>query len=203
MEAVEGTIQEVLSLTIHPHRSQAPPSSHSLRVSTRRHQSFKRLLGGALLPQIPPPLSALRVQRLGLYHLVNPRWYLPKSLPAALCIHHSVGQMLRRLQCYLEDCQMRLLQVSVYPDHASDACHFRLPRPSMPLPLSSVSFLRSTRTRWSQGVNRAQSMSGFCLGNHGNPSSKSYARIGPTSKSDLSTGARWSTHFTLRSVWPL
>jgi hypothetical protein len=69
---VEGNIQEALSLTVRPHRSQAPPSSHSLRVSASRQQSFKRLLGGALLPQLPPLLSARRVQRLGLYHLVNP-----------------------------------------------------------------------------------------------------------------------------------
>jgi len=72
MEAVEGNIQEALSLTVRRHRCQAPPASHSLRVSARRQQSFKRLLGGALLPQLPPLLSARRVQRLGLYHQVNP-----------------------------------------------------------------------------------------------------------------------------------
>jgi len=73
MEVVEGNIQEALSLTVRPQRSQAPLSSHSLRVSASWQQSFKRLLGAALLPQLPPLLSARRVQRLGLYYLVNPR----------------------------------------------------------------------------------------------------------------------------------
>ena len=73
MEVVEGNIQEALSLTVRPYRSQAPLSIHSLRVSASRQQSFKHLLGGALLPQLPPLLSARRVQCLGLYHLVNPR----------------------------------------------------------------------------------------------------------------------------------
>jgi len=124
MGAVEGNIQEALSLMVRPHRSQALPSRHSLRVSACWQQSFKRLIGGALLPQQPPLLSACRVQRVGLYHLVNPRWWVPKSLPAALCIPQSVGQMLQRLQCYLDDHSMWLLQVSVNPDCAPEACHW-------------------------------------------------------------------------------
>ena len=80
-------------------KSKTPPSSHSLRVSASRQQSFKRRLGAAFLPQLPPLPSARRVQRLGLYYLVNRRWCLPKSLPAAVCIPQSAGQMLRRLQC--------------------------------------------------------------------------------------------------------
>jgi len=123
MGVVDGNIQQALLLTVRPHSSQAPPSSHCLRVSASRQQSFERLLGRALLAQLPPLLSACGVQRLGLYHLVNSRWCLPKSLPAALSIPQSVGQMLRRLQCCLEDRRMRLLQVSVYPDRTPEACH--------------------------------------------------------------------------------
>jgi len=99
MDVVEGNIQVALSSTVRPQRSQAPPSNHSLWVSASRQQSFKHLLGAALLPQLPPLLSACRVQPFGLYYLVNPRWCLPKSLPVAICIPQSVGQMLRWLQC--------------------------------------------------------------------------------------------------------
>jgi len=73
MEVVEENIQEALSLTVSPHRSKAPPSIHSLLVSVSWQQSIKCVLRGALLPQLPPLLSARPVQRLGLYHLVKPR----------------------------------------------------------------------------------------------------------------------------------
>jgi hypothetical protein len=73
MEVVEGNIQEALSSTVRPHSSQALLFSHSLWISASRQQSFKPLLKWALLPQLPPLLSARRMQRLGLYHLVNPR----------------------------------------------------------------------------------------------------------------------------------
>jgi len=73
MEVVERNIQEALSSTVRPQKSDAPPSSHCLRLSASRYQLFKCLLGAALLPQLPLLLAARRVQRLGLYHLVNPK----------------------------------------------------------------------------------------------------------------------------------
>jgi len=96
-EQMKGVIQEALSLTVHQHRSQALLSSHSLQVLAMVQWSFKRLLGGAPLPHLPPLLPTRHVQRLGQYYLVRTMWRLHKSLPAAVCIPQSVGQMLRWL----------------------------------------------------------------------------------------------------------
>jgi len=85
---------------------------------------------------------------------------------------------------------LRVCIPATHPRSLSWHYHFRLLKPSMPLALLSVSYLRPTRTRWSQGVNRAQSISGFCLWNHGKPRTKLYECIGMTSTTDLNTCAR-------------
>jgi len=206
MEAVEGNIQEAFSLTVRLHRSAAKQSSHSGRVSASRRQSFKSLLGGAVLPQLTQLLSARRFQHLVLYpDLLNPKWCVPKSLPAVLCIPHSDGQMLRLLHSNLEDPRMRLLQLLVYPHRTPEAClnmnifgfwHLRCHRRS-----HQCHFFYSILTRWSQGVNRAQSMSACDLWNHGKPCTNSYACIGTTSMTDLYPSARESNSWTVNRVF--
>jgi len=126
MEAIQGKTQQIMSWMVWPHGSHARATSFSLQVSPSLQQSLKRLLTAAVLQHLTLLLLAYYVRSMGLdSNLIQPEWWRPILITDGVPIPHTGRVLLRRLQSFLDDSQIWMLQVWVCEDCTPRTMLFR------------------------------------------------------------------------------